>query len=140
MTISCHIGLSHGRYRRRHDSVLRQLAHLIDIELRKKHPTQLKVKYIPFVKEGYSAITTPRNAGVLVTAQSWEKKLHLEKKPQFPDVVHTNLRQGMILWSTQVKKLLAIKLTVTGEVRCDEAHQRKADKYAELIGKAGPPD
>ena len=55
----------------------------------------------------------------------------LDKKLQFPDAVETNLRQDMVVWWTQV--LIAIKGTVPWDERCGEAHQRNADKYAELM-------
>ena len=60
-------------------------------------------------------------------------RVDLEKKLHFPEVVHTNLRPDIVLWSNQGKKVIAIELTVPWEERCDEAHERKACKYAQLM-------
>ena len=132
---SCQVALSQGRYRWRHDRVLRQLAHHIDLERRKKQPTKSKVTFIPFVKEGQEAKVTSSSSriGVLATAQSWEMKVDLERKLQFPDVVQTTLRPDIVVWSSHGKKIVVIELTVSWEERCDEAYERKAAKYAELM-------
>lgn len=48
---SCHTARSQRRHRRRHDRELRQLAHHLEVdERRKKHSA-----YVPCVKEGQSA-------------------------------------------------------------------------------------
>ena len=60
-------------------------------------------------------------------------KVDLERKLQFPEIIHTNLRPDIVIWSQKNKKIIAIELTVPWEERCDEAHMRKADKYAELM-------
>lgn len=132
---SCQVALSQGRYRWRHDRVLRQLAHHIDLERRKKQPAKSNVTFIPFVKEGQEAKVTPSSSrvGVLATAQSWEMKVDLERKLQFPDVVQTTLRPDIVVWSSHGKKIVVIELTVPWEERCDEAYERKATKYAELM-------
>ena len=39
----------------------------------------------------------------------------------------------MFLWSRQVKTLTAVELTVPLEENCDEANERKALKYADLM-------
>ena len=60
-------------------------------------------------------------------------KVDLERKLVFPEIVHTTLRPDVVIWSVQAKKLIAIELTVPWEERCEEAHERKAAKYAELL-------
>ena len=47
---SCKVALSQGRYRWRHDTVLRELAHIVELERKKKHPKGNT--FIPFVKGG----------------------------------------------------------------------------------------
>jgi hypothetical protein len=131
---ACQVALSQGRYRWRHDRVLRQLADCLDQERRKKRSVPTKAKSIPFVKEGQQVKTAPpKRVGVLDSAQNWEMRVDLERKLQFPEIIHTNLRPDIVLFSSQSKKIIAIELTVPWEERCDEAHARKADKYAELM-------
>ena len=78
---------------------------------------------MPFVKEGQQAKESLLQAGgVLGTSHAWEMRVDLEKKLQFPEVVHTNLRPDIVLWSSQGKKIVAIELTVPWEERCDEAY------------------
>ncbi|XP_035661736.1 uncharacterized protein LOC118405989 [Branchiostoma floridae] len=39
----------------------------------------------------------------------------------------------MVIWSEERKKIIVIELTVPWEERCEEAHERKASKYQELL-------
>ena len=54
-------------------------------------------------------------------------------KLRFPEIVPTNFRQDMVLWSAAIKKIVIIKLTVPWEERCGEANVRKRAKYDELM-------
>lgn len=38
------------------------------------------------------------------TARSWEIKVDVGRKLQFPDMVHTALRPDIVLWSPEDKK------------------------------------
>ena len=59
-------------------------------------------------------------------------KVDLRKKLVFPDVVQTSLRPDIVLWSEVSRKIIMIELTVPWEDACEEAHERKSAKYAEL--------
>ena len=121
-------------YRWRHDRVLRQLAESIDEEQRKKFRVSTKPVSIHCVKEGQSTKpVSSQRTGMLSTSQSWEMRVDLEKKLHFPEVVHTNLRPDVVVWSKHSKKIIAIELTVPWEERCEEAYERKTEKYAELM-------
>ena len=45
-------------------------------------------------------------------AKDWQLEVDIGKKMQFPDIVPTNLRPDMVLWSTSSKKVVIIELTV----------------------------
>ncbi|KAI8494393.1 hypothetical protein Bbelb_276190 [Branchiostoma belcheri] len=74
----CKVALSQGRYRWRHDRVLRVLAAVLEEERTRKR-----------------------------------QQVYLDRKLTFPEeVVATNLRPDMVLWSKQAKKVTMIELTV----------------------------
>ena len=60
-------------------------------------------------------------------------RVDLRKKLVFPDVVHTQLRQDIVIWLESRKKIILIELTVPLEDNCDEAFERKSSKYADLV-------
>ncbi|KAI8522143.1 hypothetical protein Bbelb_018970 [Branchiostoma belcheri] len=99
----CKVALSQGRYRWRHDRVLRVLAAVLEEERTRKR-----------------------------------QQVDLDRKLTFPEeVVATNLRPDMVLWSKQAKKVTMIELTVPWEKRVEEAHERKALKYQDLVQSCG---
>ena len=74
-------------------------------------------------------------SGILDQAKDWQLKVDLDRKLRFPEVVPTNLRPDMVLWSTAMKKIVIIELTVPWEERCGEANERKRAKYDELMAE-----
>lgn len=50
----------------------------------------------------------------------------------FLDVIHTNLRPDIVLWSQEGKKIIMVELAVSLEERCEVAYQRKKLKYQDL--------
>ena len=131
----CKTALQQGRYRWRHDKVLQTLADILETERRKKRPDLRHEKpAIQFVKAGEKAQTTASSQGGLLSgASTWEMRVDLNKRLVFPDVVHTNLRPDIVLWSVKGKKIILIELTVPWEESCGEAHERKMAKYQELL-------
>ncbi|CAC5386777.1 unnamed protein product [Mytilus coruscus] len=62
----CKVALTQGRYRWRHDKVLKHLAEILDIERRKKRPSKTEAKQIRFVRERYGTwnkVTTALHLG-----------------------------------------------------------------------------
>ena len=57
----------------------------------------------------------------------------LDRKLVFPNIVTTTLRPDIVIWSEKQRAIIMIELTVPWETRCDEAHERKAEKYAHLV-------
>ena len=131
---SCQTALTQGRYRWRHDRVLKELADILERERRKTRPTNKKVSpAIKFVKEGQTAKKARTAAtAILDESERWEMKVDLGKQLVFPDIVHTTQRPDIVIWSPKDKKLVMIELTVPWETRCDEAYERKMGKYTEL--------
>ena len=69
---------------------------------------ETKSVLIPFVREG-QATTDPgrqenKTAGILMLDQikDWQLVADLEKNLKFPDIVPTNLRPDLVVWSTRV--------------------------------------
>ena len=131
---SCRTALTQGRYRWRHDAVLRQLADVLERERKKKRPKPKPgASFIPFVKEGTKATAKAKHTGgILPGASDWELKADLDKKLVFPPIVQTSLRPDIVLHSPAMKRLVMIELTVPWETRCQTAHELKMNKYTEL--------
>ncbi|XP_068595260.1 retrovirus-related Pol polyprotein from type-1 retrotransposable element R2 [Brachionichthys hirsutus] len=131
----CKTALSQGRYRWRHDKVLMALADVLERERRKKH--QVHTQPLPpmqFIKEGEKPPPPKKiKRCLLQTAPSWEMRVDLGRKLQFPQVVQTPLRPDVVIWSDEAKKIILIELTVPWEDGCSEASERKASKYQDLV-------
>ena len=113
---SCQVALTQGRYRWRHDCVLRELADIIESE-RKKKRTVKKTKKIQFVKEGEMAKQQSSTAtSFLDEAESWEMMADLGKKLVFPGIVQTTQRPDVVLWAPNRKRLTMVELTVHGKL------------------------
>lgn len=131
----CKTALSQGRYRWRHDKVLSALADILERERQKKRQTSIRpATSIQFIREGEKPPAPKKTKkSLLQAAQSWEMRVDLGRKLVFPQVVQTQLRPDMVLWSEEVRKLILIELTVPWEDGCEEAYERKATKYQDLV-------
>ena len=95
--------LSQGRYRWRHDTVLRELFHILELERKKKHPKgNTGITFIPFVKECTTNMPTSnaKKQGILQQASDWTLQADLDKKLQFSDIVQMVLRPDIVIQST----------------------------------------
>ncbi|RXN28661.1 reverse transcriptase [Labeo rohita] len=131
----CKTALAQGRYRWRHDKVLMILANTLEQERRKKHqPHGRAIPSIKFVRAGQKPPTTvTTRTNLLQKAQSWEMKVDLRERLQFPPVVQTTLRPDAVLWSEETKKIILIELTVPWEEGCEQAFERKSTKHQDLL-------
>jgi len=131
----CKTALTQGRYRWRHDKVLLSLADILEQERCRKRPAGMGLKRaITFIKEGERPVLTkPSKPNLLQNARSWEMRVDVGKRLQFPGVVLTALRPDIVLWSTEGKKIILVELTVPWEEGCEVAHERKALKYQSLL-------
>ena len=132
----CPRGLSEGRYRWRHDQVLKAVANTISSGI--THCKRLRPvrKTISFVRAGEETPATARtsSSGLLAKAQDWELKVDLGKQLKFPEnVATTSLRPDLVLTSASSKQVVLLELTVPWEDRIEEANERKRAKYQELV-------
>ncbi|XP_063058826.1 uncharacterized protein LOC134452393 [Engraulis encrasicolus] len=131
---SCPKALGEGRYRWRHDQVLKAVAESIAkaINTTKGHS---KPKFIRFHRAGEKP--TPQagaRAGLLTTATDWQLDVDLGKQLKIPArITSTRLRPDMIIVSDSTKQLIILELTVPWEERMEEANERKRAKYQELV-------
>ncbi|XP_060066953.1 uncharacterized protein LOC132547205 [Ylistrum balloti] len=124
---ACKTALTQGRYRWRHDKVLREMAEVLEVERKRKSPPRKhKPSFIRFVKAGDKGTrTTPGITGILGGAETCEMRVDLGEKLVFPDVVQTTLRPDVVIWSAESRQIW--------EERCDQANERKRAKYVDLM-------
>ena len=112
---ACKTALTQGRYRWRHDQVLRQLADLLDTERRKKKRATPRTgpTDIHFVREGEKVKNgkKERASGLLAGAEDWEMRADLGKRLQFPSIVQTTQRPDIVIWSPKRMSIIIVELT-----------------------------
>jgi len=116
---------------------LKELAHALEKERKKGPGAQKSPMFMPFVKEGQTPSRKTKNShlGILGGASDWEMRVDLGKKLVFPEIVETTLRPDVVLWSSSRKKLVIVELTVPWKTRCLSAHERKREKYDDMISE-----
>ena len=130
----CRRALSDGRYKWRHDKVLEALAEIVSDAI-----TNSKFKpgarEINFVRAGEKPPTSKRTyKSLLSSAPDWQLKIDVGSRLKFPsNIIDTSLHPNMVLFSNSSKQVILYELTVPWEEYMDEAHERKANKYQELV-------
>ena len=104
----CSKALAEGRYKWRHDKVLREVAKWTDLQRMKANSQNpITSGFINFRKAGekHKRVKTAKNPfSILGRAADWELQVDLKKRLVFPqDVVVTALRPDMILMSKKPK-------------------------------------
>ena len=67
-------------------------------------------------------------------AIDWTLLVDLKRQLRFPkDIVPTNLRPDIVIFSKESKVCVIMELTDPWEERIEKAHERKLRKYAELV-------
>ncbi|KAL7888874.1 hypothetical protein AOLI_G00038480 [Acnodon oligacanthus] len=95
----CITALTQGRYRWCHDKVLMTLDNTLEQERKKKRQPLWKITSIQFVRDSEEPPTTEtRRTSLLQMAQSWEMKVDLGGRLQFPQIAQTTLRPDVVLW------------------------------------------
>ena len=115
--------------------MLLSLANTIERERVKKRPAPTTAqRAITFLKKGARPVQTTKRKrpSLFHAASSWEMRVDLGRRLQFPEVVQTTLRPDIVLWSTKDQKIILVELTVPWEEGCEVAHERKAGKYQQL--------
>ena len=93
------------------------MADVIEKQRREVRTLKKKSIQIQFVKEGETARGNTMNttkSGILDQARDWQLDVDLDRKLRFPEIVPTNLRPDMVLWSATMK-IIIIELTVPWE-------------------------
>ncbi|XP_035688709.1 LOW QUALITY PROTEIN: uncharacterized protein LOC118424272 [Branchiostoma floridae] len=131
----CPKALGEGRYRWRHDQVLRVLADTVSNAIQSSRSQQPPKKSIVFNRAGEKTRQQPTSAGgLLSTARDWQLLVDLGRQLKFPEhIVATSLRPDMVLVSESTRQVVLLELTVPWEERISEANERKRAKYAELV-------
>ena len=130
----CSKALGDGRYRWRHDQVLKAIADVVSAGVEKSKFLP-KEKYVKFVKPGEKAPTrTKRSIGHLTTAPDWQVLADLGTRLKFPEnITVTNLRPDIVLFSSKTRQVIMIELSVCWESNMDSAYEYKRSKYQELV-------
>ena len=133
----CKTALSQGRYRWRHDQVLRKLAEVLEGQRQgsKGSPPE---DHINFVTEGGGRRNTrPRETSrPFAPNQEWEMRVDLDRQLRFPtEITTTSLRPDIVVWSSKAKAVHLIELTVPMEEGIEAAFERKKAKYSELAAE-----
>ena len=132
----CPTALGQGRYRWRHDQVLKEIAH--HVEGRRKEGNKSSVTrrtQIAFVKPGEKTQKKVKKemGSYLDGATDWRMQVDLDKKLRIPaEVAPTDLRPDLILVSSSTKRMGVMELTVPNEDRVEVANELKRRKYATL--------
>ena len=133
---SCPKALGDGRYRWRHDLVLRAIASQVtDAISESKYQPRRKINRIIFVKEGARA---KKQSGVrssmLSSADDWQLVVVLDTQLRFPrHIAETSLRPDLVLYSDSMKRSIIWELTVSWEEHMIIANERKRSIYQELV-------
>ena len=139
----CAQALKEGRYRYRHDSVLRVLSHHVSGFVNRhnncKGPKAKDIiKTIRFVPAG---VTPPKTVskgvygktGILGSARDWIMLVDLGRRLVFPDhIVKTSLRPDIVIYSNGARTVLMIELTCPSEENFEKRHEEKLNRYTDL--------
>ncbi|XP_038147774.1 uncharacterized protein LOC119787807 [Cyprinodon tularosa] len=133
----CPKALGDGRYRWRHDQVLRAIADTIFTGINTSKSQPLSRSMIAFVRAGEKLQPSKKTqGGLLTTARDWQLLVDLGRQLRFPDyIAATTLRPDMVLSSNSTRQVVLLELTVPWEDRIEEAQERKRAKYTELVAE-----
>lgn len=88
--VGCKTARSQGRYRWSHDEVHRALVEILEQERQKKRQTHMRpTPSIQLMGGGSSSKKTKKS--ILQLAQSWDMKVNLGRKINFPQVIQRAL-------------------------------------------------
>ena len=118
--------LSEGRYRWRHDQVLKAIAEVVSKAIKSNRYSPGRHKII-FVRAGSSKQPQTKNKVTLLSsAPDWQLLVDLERQTKFPaHIVETKLRPDIVMFSNSTKKVIIWKLSVPFEENMEFTHERK---------------
>lgn len=136
----CKTALSQGRYRWRHDLVLRKLTEVAESCRREANSRPFAPARLPilFARAGEN-INSPRQrdtARLILPGSEWTMRVDLGKQLQFPrEIVEISLWPDLIMRSEPHKTILLVALTVPWEEGMEAASEQKRSKYADLAAE-----
>ncbi|XP_072560565.1 uncharacterized protein [Paramormyrops kingsleyae] len=121
----CPKALGEGRYRWRHDQVLKAVADTVCAGIQQSKRQPIARPNIVFVRAGEKPQSQSKApAGLLSSAGDWQLKADLGRQLKFPDhIISTTLRPDMVLTSESTKQVVLLELTVPWEDRIEEAFE-----------------
>ena len=131
----CKVALSQGRYKWRHDKVLRTIANIVEEKRKEKNVCQglSRKTGITFLKEGGKPKKEKQpyyDDSYLNSANDWRLDVDIGGRLKVPtEISETNLRPDMMLISYQTKQVSFIELTVPSEDRIEVSGEMKKAKY-----------
>ena len=134
----CKVALCQGRYKWRHDQVLREIAQCVDQRRMENNKAPREERRgIPFVKAGCkgpkSKVKSIPPRCYLDGTADWQLQVDLDGKLKVPvEVADTHLRPDMLLMSRGTKRMGVIELTVPSEERIEVSSELKKMKYEGL--------
>lgn len=142
----CKFALGDMRYGWRHDSVLNTLEpslrqHLHIVNSKPYEKTTMPKLSESFVKAGTaakpSATRLSFSAGCFAGARDWQLLADYDhRRITFPTEIYvTPLRPDIIIWSSSIKKVFLVELTVPLEENFGDATLRKSQRYNDLCNQ-----
>ena len=133
----CSVALSQGRYKWRHDKVLKELASLVQTKVTENFSKpEERTNRIKFVKEGERGQRDSREEEhhtYLTAAKDWKLTVDLESSLKIPrEICETNLRPDIIIVSRKTKHMGIVELTVPNEDRIEVSGEIKRQKYEQI--------
>ena len=135
----CNVALRQGRYRWRHDKVLKQISDQVSFHCERRVNTRLnrpdsrcEIEFVPAGRRVRKEETKRGNQsfGILTGARDWVVLTDIKEQLKIPaDIVETRLRPDLVLFSRATKRIIWWELTVPSEERIAESHELKLDRY-----------
>ena len=137
----CKVALTQGRYKWRHDKVLRKIAECIEKRIRVNRNSNIDITSgIQFIKEGEKrdkGAGKTKRGNYLTAAKDWEISADLDNRLTVPkEITVTNLRPDIIIYSKKTKQFGIIELTVPSEERIEVSGELKKLKYEKIAQEA----
>ena len=121
--------------------MLRKLAEVLERSCQEANSlsparSQQRIRFLRQGEPVEHARKTPPPAKLLTPGAEWKMVVDLGRQLQFPrEICSTTLRPDVVLWSSAVKSVLMIELTVLWEEGLEAAYERKMAKYADLVAE-----
>ena len=132
----CKVALGQGRYRYRHDSVLRVLCHHLSGFVNSRKDIRVETSGVRFVRAGASASKIRQEkerSGLVHGGDDWVFLADLDTRLVFPrHIVVTDQRPDIVMYSNGSKVVVMIELTCPSEENCERQHEAKLDRYTDL--------